>query len=153
MNSMPHAVQDPGYDARVRASFARQAFMATLGAEIARIEPGRFDIRMPIRDAFTQQHGFVHAGVLASIGDSACGYAAATLMPADVAVLSIEFKINLLAPARGEMLVARAHVVRAGRTVTVCQAEIVAVEEGQERVVATLTGTMMTVRDRPELRG
>ena len=153
MNSMQHAVQDPGYDARVRASFARQAFMATLGAEIARIAPGRFDIQLPIRDAHTQQHGFVHAGVLATIGDSACGYAAATLMPADVAVLSIEFKINLLAPARGEMVVARAHVVRAGRTVTVCQAEIVAIEQGEERLVATLMGTMMTVRDRPELRG
>jgi uncharacterized protein (TIGR00369 family) len=145
--------QDAGYAERIRASFARQAFMGTLGAEVAHMAPGRFDIRLPIRSTLTQQHGFVHAGVLASIGDSACGYAAATLMTADAAVLSIEFKINLLAPARGDLLIARATVVRAGRTVTVCQAEIVAVEQGEERLVAMLTGTMMTVRDRPDVRG
>lgn len=139
---------DAHFADRVRASFERQAFMATLGAVLTRVEPGEVDIRLPVRPDLTQQHGFVHAAAIAAIGDSACGYAAFSLMPPDAAVLSVEFKINLMAPAVGEELLARARVVRAGRSITVCQAEIVAIADGEETPVALLTGTMMTIRDR-----
>lgn len=144
---------DPDFEARVRASFDRQAFMATIGATLSRVEPGEIEIRLPIRPNLTQQHGFVHAGAVASIADSACGYAAASLMPADTGVLAVEFKINLMAPAAGEQLIARGRVIRAGRTLSVCQADVVAVSEGVEKPVAILTATIMTVRDRPEVSG
>jgi uncharacterized protein (TIGR00369 family) len=137
--------QDPDFEARVRASFQRQEVMATLGARLTRVAPGETDVELPFRAGLTQQHGFLHAGIVTTILDSACGYAAFSLMPADAAVLSIEFKTNLLAPARGELLVARARVVRAGRTVTVCQADGVMVDGGREVHVATMTATMMTV--------
>ena len=139
----------PGFEKRVRESFDRQAFMGTLGATLTKVEPGAVEIRLAIRPEVTQQHGFVHAGAVAAIGDSACGYAAFSLMPAGTGVLAVEFKINLLAPAVGETLIARGHVVRAGRTLSVCQAEIVAVADGTERPVALLVSTVMTVRDRP----
>jgi uncharacterized protein (TIGR00369 family) len=103
----------PDIEARVRASFARQRVMRTLGAELAVIGPGRVEIELPFREDLTQQHGFIHAGIVSAIADSACGYAAFTLMPARAAVLTVEFKINLLAPAKGERLVARARAVRA----------------------------------------
>jgi uncharacterized protein (TIGR00369 family) len=129
--------QDPGFEARVRASFQRQQVMATLGARLTRVAPGETDVELPFRSDLTQQHGFLHAGIVTTILDSACGYAAFSLMPADAAVLSIEFKTNLLAPARGELLVARARVVRAGRTITVCQADGVMMDGGREVHVAT----------------
>ena len=140
--------KDPGFRERVRASFAQQAFMATLGASLERVEPGEVDIAFPVRPALTQQHGFVHAGALASILDSACGYAAFTLMPAEAGVLSIEFKLNLMEPARGERIVARGVVVRPGRTIFVCRADAVAFDGARESVVATLQGTMMCLLDR-----
>jgi len=145
---MAWQVKDPAFAERVRTSFARQEFMATLGARLDRIEPGAVDIELPVRGALTQQHGFVHAGALASVLDSAAGYAAFTLMPEGAAVLSIEFKINLLEPARGRSIVARGRVVRAGRTISVCRADAVALEEGRETLVATLQGTMMCVEGR-----
>ena len=143
-----HAPQDPAYEARVRASFDKQQFMRTLGARLARVAPGEVDVELPVRDALVQQHGFVHAGALATVADSACGYAALSLMPAGAAVLSVEFKINLLAPAAGERVLARGRVIRAGRTITVCWGEVTAFDGADERVVATMVGTMMTVRDR-----
>jgi uncharacterized protein (TIGR00369 family) len=142
------APQDPDYDARVRASFDRQRFMATLGARLIHVAPGEVDIELTPADALSQQHGFLHAGVIASIADSACGYAALSLMPAGAAVLSVEFKVNMLAPAAGDRLVARGRIIRAGRTVTVCWGEVTAYTADSERVVATMVGTMMTVRDR-----
>jgi len=146
------APADPGFEARVRASFARQAFMATLGARLAVVEPGRVVIAMPYRSDLAQQHGFVHAGAVAAIADSACGYAALSLMRADVAVLSVEFKVNLLKPAAGEEFVAEARVVRAGRTLSVCTAEVVARgADGATATVALMTGTMMAVADRAGL--
>jgi uncharacterized protein (TIGR00369 family) len=145
---MPMEPQDAGYEARVRDSFTRQAFMATLGARLARVAPGEVDIELPVAEALTQQHGFVHAGALASVLDSAAGYAALTLMLPGAAVLSIEFKINLLEPARGTSIVARGRVVRAGRTINVCRADAVALDGGRETLVATLTGTMMCVEGR-----
>jgi uncharacterized protein (TIGR00369 family) len=143
-----HAPQDPAFESRVRASFARQRFMHTLGARLARVAPGEVDVELPVREELVQQHGFVHAGALATVADSACGYAALTLMPAGAAVLSVEFKINLLAPAAGDRVCARGRVIRAGRTVTVCWGEVTAYDGASERLVATMVGTMMTVRDR-----
>ena len=119
---MAWQAKDPAFAERVRTSFDRQRFMGTLGARLGRVAPGEVDIELPVRDALSQQHGFVHAGALASVLDSAAGYAAFTLMPPGAAVLSIAFTINLLDPARGATIVARGRVVRAGRTISVCRA-------------------------------
>jgi uncharacterized protein (TIGR00369 family) len=140
--------QDPGFESRVRASFDKQHFMATIGARLVRVAPGEVDVEVATRDDLVQQHGFLHAGVVSSAADSACGYAALSLMPPGAAVLSIEFKTNLLAPATGDRIVARSRVIRAGRTVTVCWADVVAITGESERLVATMVATMMTVRDR-----
>lgn len=144
---------DPAFEIRVRDSYARQRVMDTLGARLVRVEAGEVEIELPYREDLTQQHGFLHAGIVTTVLDSACGYAAFSLMPADAAVLSIEFKTNLLAPARGELLRARGRVVRAGRTVTVCEAEGWMVEGGREKHVATMLATIMTLRDREGLMG
>ena len=139
---------DSAYESRVRASFERQRFMSTIGARLSRVVPGEVDIDVAMRDDLVQQHGFLHAGVLASAADSACGYAALSLMPLDAAVLSIEFKINLLAPAAGDRIVARGRVLRAGKTITVCRGDVTAYTGSTERLVATMVATMMSVRDR-----
>lgn len=141
------------WEERCRASFAKQQAMATVGARIARVAPGEVDIAFDHAPALTQQHGFVHAGILTTVLDSACGYAAFTLMDDDSGVLSVEFKVNLLAPARGPRFVARARVVRPGRTVTVCAADLFASDGGEETVVATMLGTMMAVRGREDVVG
>ncbi|MDX6696434.1 MAG: hypothetical protein QOF02_4037 [Blastocatellia bacterium] len=145
--------EDANFESRVRASFARQQLMQTLGAALTLVEPGAVEIELAYQASLTQQHGFIHAGVVASALDSACGYAAFSLMPADAAVLSIEFKVNLLAPAKGERLIARGEVKRAGRTITVCAADAFMVEGGQSKVVATMLATMMCVRGREGLAG
>jgi uncharacterized protein (TIGR00369 family) len=126
--------RDPDYAAKVRASFARQRIMALLGASLGRVEPGLVEIELPVRAELTQQHGYVHAGVSTTIADSAGGYAAFSLMPPDSAVLTIEFKVNLVAPADGERLVARGRVVRPGRRVFVSELEVRAVRGGRETV-------------------
>jgi len=144
--------KDPEYQARVRASFDRQQAMQTLGIEIVRLEPGEIDLTMPYSRAYTQQHGFVHAGIIATALDSACGYAAFSLMPRDAAVLTVEFKINLMAPAKGERFVFRSRVVKPGRTITVCDGQALAVDAGAEKLVATMTGTMMALFDREGVR-
>jgi uncharacterized protein (TIGR00369 family) len=132
--------------ARVRASFARQGAMATLGAELADVASGRVTIALPVEPHLSQQDGFLHAGVVVAALDSACGYAALTLMPADSEVLTVELKVNLLAPASGERLVAEGEVLRAGRTLTVCRGDAHA-DQGSERVhVATLLATMVRRR-------
>ena len=141
---MPVAPRDPAFEARVRESFAKQTFMATLGAALARVAPGEVTIALPVREALAQQHGSVHAGALASVLDSAAGYAALSLMPAGAGVVSVEFKVNLLEPAAGERIEARARVVRSGRTLSVCTAEAWAIDAGgTATLVATLQGTMM----------
>jgi len=119
-----HVPQDPDYQARVRASFARQRFMATLGARLVRIEPGVCEIELDYREDLTQQHGYLHAAVGTAIADSAGGYAAYSLMPAGSSVLAVEFKINLLEPAQGERFVGRGRVVRAGKRLSVCELEV-----------------------------
>lgn len=140
---------DPDFEARVRASFERQAVMKTMGIEIARIGPGEVDLAMPHDPALTQQHGFLHAGVVATALDSACGYAAFSLMPPEAAVLTVEFKVNLLAPARGDRFLFRARVLKPGRTITVCEGQGFALSDGKERLIATMTATVMAVFDRP----
>jgi len=137
--------QDPEYATRVRLSFGEQRAMSTIGASLGTVGPGAVDVVLPFRDDLTQQDGFVHAGIVAAVADTACGYAAHTLMPAAARVLSIEFKLNLLAPAVGERLEARARVIRAGRTVTVCQADVLAITGKTEKLIATMMGTMMTL--------
>ena len=155
---MPLQPRDPDFENRVRSSFARQAVMQTLGAAIERVAPGEVDLSLPFRADLTQQHGYLHAGVIAAVVDSACGYAALTLMERGAAVLSVEFKVQLLAPARASLFRALGRVVRAGRTLTVVHGELRAVDEGATgnheadgEVVALMTGTMMSVRDRPDL--
>lgn len=140
-------VKDAGYEKRVRASFAGQAFMTTIGASLLSVTPGTVEIELPFRQDLTQHNGFLHAGVLATILDNACGFAAYTLMPPMAEVLSIEFKINMLSPAIGDRLIAKGSVVRAGRTVTVCDAVGVMQSDDTEKVVAKMTATMMTVMD------
>jgi uncharacterized protein (TIGR00369 family) len=148
---MPPVVRDPEFEARVRASFAKQQFMATMGARLELVAPGEVRISLPYRADLTQQHGFLHAGAVTSVVDSACGYAALTLMEPGAAVLSVEFKVNLLAPAAGKEFLAIGKVVRAGRTITVCSGELRAVDDGRETVIAILQGTMMAVRDKTGL--
>jgi uncharacterized protein (TIGR00369 family) len=149
---MMHAPRDPDFERRVRASYARQAAMATLGATLVRVAPGAVVIELPFRADLTQQHGFLHAGIVTTVMDSACGYAAMSLMEPGAAVLSVEFKVNLLAPALGDLFRASGNVVRAGRNLTVVSGELRALEgAGEGRLVAMMTGTMMAVRDRPDL--
>lgn len=138
----------PDFAERVARSFARQGLMETLGARLAGVRPGEVDIALPIAPHLSQQHGFAHAGAVASIADSAAGYAALTLMPADAGVLTVEFKINLMAPAAGERLIARGRVVKAGRTLLVAQAEVEAEAGDKRRAVALLTATLMAVQGR-----
>jgi len=134
---------DPETATRVRESLARQSFMNLLGVSLTHLAPGEVHLTFPVRPDLLQQHGQVHAGALASVMDSAAGYAAYTLMPAGSGVVSVEFKVNLLEPALGERVEARAHVVRAGRTLSVVAAEAWAIGPDGERRVATLSGTMM----------
>jgi uncharacterized protein (TIGR00369 family) len=128
--------------------------MATIGATLAGVAPGEVTLELPFRPELTQQHGFLHAGIITTIMDSACGYAALSLMDPGAGVLSVEFKVNLLAPARGQRFRAVGRVVRAGRTVTVVSGELRAIDDaadGRDTLVAIMTGTMMTIRDRPGL--
>ena len=141
--------EDPDYAARVRASFAAQGAMAHLGAELTDLGPGHCVIVLPFRPELTQQDGFFHGGVVTTIADSAAGFAAFTLMPPGARVLSVELKINFLAPARGERLLATGRVERAGRTLSVVQARVEAVEGGTATEVAILMATMFCAMPRP----
>jgi uncharacterized protein (TIGR00369 family) len=137
--------RDPDFKARVTLSFAEQAIMQTIGAELSEVEPGRVEIVLPYDRRLTQQDGFIHAGVSSIIMDSACGYAAFSLMPADARVLTVEFKINLLAPAAGERFCAVGKVRKSGRSVFVAEAELLAVRDGDAKLVATMSGTLMAL--------
>jgi len=138
--------RDTDFEARVRGSFARQQAMVTLGARLARVAAGEVEIELPFRAGLTQQHGYLHAGVVTAAVDTACGYAALSLTEAGAEVLSVEFKLNLLSPAVGESLAARARVLRAGRNITVCAGDVYARAGGSEKLIATMLATMMTVR-------
>ena len=127
--------------------------MAELGASLATVRPGVVEIEFPFQERYAQQHGFLHAGIVATVLDSACGYAAFSLMPAEAGVLSVEFKINLLAPASGERFLARGEVVRPGRTITVCQGQVAALRDGEEFPVAAMQASMMAIHDRDGVVG
>jgi len=138
-----HQPRDPAFEQRVRDGFAAQALMRTLGATLASVTPGEVRIELPRRDDLTQQNGFLHAGVVTAVVDSACGFAALSLMAPGADVLSVEFKVNLLAPAAGERFVATGRVVRSGRTLTICAGDLVALRDGAEVHVATMLATMI----------
>jgi uncharacterized protein (TIGR00369 family) len=136
---------DPDYEARVRSSFEKQNVMKTIGAVLTRVVPGEVVIGLSYDTSLTQQHGYLHAGVVTTVVDSACGYAAYTLMAPDSEVLTIEYKVNFMAPARGERFKGIGKVLRAGRTITVCSGDVVAIENGKEKVVATMLATMISI--------
>jgi len=150
----PKNVPDPNYDERVRASFARQNAMTTIGAELTLVTPGIVEIEMPFSPALTQQHGFLHAGVISTALDSACGYAAFSLMPENATVLTIEFKVNLLAPGKGVRFLFRGSVTKPGRTIIVADGQAYAIgDDGEAKLIATMTGTMMTIVGRGDIEG
>lgn len=137
--------QNQEFETDVRESFGNIALMNTLGATLVRVSPGEVEIALPFREELTQHHGFMAAAVLTAIADVACGYAAMSLMPAGPSVLTVDYKVNFLAPAQGERMVARARAVRPGRTVTTCAGDIFAVVGGQEKLVATMLATLLQV--------
>ncbi len=138
-------VRNPDFEAVLRGSFAQQGLMRHLGATLRSVAPGAVEVEVGFRDELTQQQGFFHGAVTTAIADTACGYSALTLMPAGSEVLTVEFKINLFAPARGEQLVARGRVIRSGRTITVCHGDVYAVADAVESHCATMTTTMIRV--------
>ena len=144
---------DPQYKERVHNSFARQGVMENLGAHLSAVHPGAVDITFDHAASLTQQHGFIHAGIVATALDSACGYAGFSLMALGDAVLTIEFKINLLAPARGQRFRAEGRVVKPGRTITVCEGRAYAVSGGSEKLIATMSCTLMCIKDRADVAG
>src|ERR1043165_8638699 len=142
--------KNPDYRAIATETFEQQRAMKTLGISISRLEPGEVDLTMDYSADLTQQHGFIHAGVVTAGLDNACGIAAFTLMPAGTGILTVEFKTNLLAPARGERFVFRAEVIKPGRTLTVCDARAFAVQDGMETLIATMSGTLMALAARDD---
>jgi len=143
---MAQHATNPNFVQEVRDSFAQQTVMALIGAEITRVEPGVIEITLPYRADLAQQHGYVHAGIITTIADSACGYAAYTLMPVGSDVLAVEFKVNLMRPAKGETFVARAEVIKSGRTLTVVRADVHALTGEQRELVAIMQATMMRLQ-------
>jgi uncharacterized protein (TIGR00369 family) len=137
--------RDPLWENRVRASFARQAFMRFLGVEIGHLSPGETDLGLPFRQELMQQHDYFHGGATATIADSAAGYAALSLFPAGIGVLTAEFKINLLNPAIGDRLVARGRVIKPGRTLTVSRSDVYALSDNRETHIATALVTLMSI--------
>lgn len=142
---------DRDFAERVRASFGRQGIMSLIGARLVRVEPGEVQIELPFRPDLSQQHGFFHAGVTSTIADSAGGYAGFTLFPADASVLTVEFKINLLAPARGDRLVAIGKVIKPGRTLTICSLEVDVFEGERATPCAYGLQTLMCMQGRPDV--
>ena len=132
-------------DARIRDSFTKQTIMTTIGAEVLSVKPGEVEIVLPFSDKVLQQHGFVHAGAVATIADSACGYAGLSVMPRDAAVLTTEFKINLMSPAKGDRLRAVGRVIRNGKTLVITLGEVFAETGGTSKQIALITATMMVV--------
>lgn len=139
---MSFTAKNPEFAAEVRKSFAAQSIMQSIGAQLSRVEPGVVEISLPYRTDLTQQNGYLHAGIITTIADSAAGYAAFTLMPAGASVLSVEFKVNLLRPASGEVFLARAEVIKDGKTLTVVRADVFGISGNERTLVATMQGTM-----------
>ena len=136
-------LRNPSFAEEVTQSFKKQTVMTLIGAELTRVEPGVIEITLPYRDDLAQQHGYLHAGIVTTIADTACGYAAYSLMPPNSEVLSVEFKVNLLRPAKGETFSARGEVVKAGKTLTVVRADVFGCDEDRRELVATMLGTMI----------
>jgi uncharacterized protein (TIGR00369 family) len=145
-----HVPPDPDYAARVRASFDRQSAMRLIGARMTRIAPGACTIELPCRDDLTQQHGYIHAGIVSMIVDSAGGYAGFTLFPGDASVLTVEYKLNLVAPATGERLVAEASVVKPGRTLVITRGEVYAERAGARTLCAIMQQTLIVLAGKPD---
>jgi len=145
-------IADPEYRDRIAASFGRQAFMAHLGAVLSAVGPGTCEIRIPYRTELTQQHGFFHGGCIGALADVVGGYAGYTTAPADATLLTVEYKINIVAPGRGEALVGRGRVVRAGRTLVTVAVDVFAVDGGRETLCATALQTIMIRHGRPDER-
>jgi uncharacterized protein (TIGR00369 family) len=142
--------KDPDFAARVTDSFRRQQFMTTLGAELARVGPGTCEITLPYSDAISQQHGYFHGGVIGTLADNAAGYASFSLMPADATVLTVEYKLNLVSPGKGERLLARGLVLRPGRTLTVAESKVYAVTGGEKSLCAIALATMMCLHGKSD---
>ena len=143
---MPLEPRNLSFAEEIKQSFAKQTIMGLIGAHLSRVEPGVIEVSLPYRPDLTQQHGYLHAGIVTTIADSACGYAAYSLMPPETEVLSVEFKVNLLRPAKGETFLAIAEVVKAGKTLTVVRADVFGMDHGQRELVATMLGTMICIR-------
>ena len=139
---------DSGYKEKVIESFSRQEVMKTVNASIITIGPGVIELEFPYQSSLTQQHGFIHAGIVSTVLDSACGYAAFSLMPENAAVLTIEFKLNLLSPAKGERFRAIGRVKKPGKNITVTEGELFSYSEGEQKLIAVMVGTIMSVYDR-----
>ncbi len=144
--------RDKDYEKKVRDSFNRQEIMKTVNVKILAVRPGEVDLQFPFQAKLTQQHGFIHAGIVSTVLDSACGYAAFSLMSADAAVLTIEFKINLLSPAIGDIFTAVGKVMKPGKNITVAQGELFAQQENTQKLVATMTGTLMSVYNKQDVK-
>ena len=142
--------RDPNYATRVRVSFERQQIMAWIGASLTHLAPGQCEITLPHKPELTQQHGYFHGGIIGTIGDTAGGYAAYTLMPHDASVLTVEYKMNIMATGDGERLIARGEVIRAGRTLVVARADVFAVKAGKETHCASLLQTLMTMHGKAD---
>lgn len=140
---MSHEATNPTFSDEIKQSFVQQTIMGLIGAELTLVEPGVIEITLPYRSDLTQHHGYIHAGVITTIADSACGYAAYTLMPQGSDVLAVEFKVNLMRPAKGDSFVARAEVMKSGRTLSVVRADVHALTGEQRELVAMMQGTMM----------
>ena len=142
-----HQPRNPSFAEEIKQSFAKQTIMGLIGAQLSRVEPGIIEITLPYRPDLAQQHGYLHAGIVTTIADSACGYAAYSLMPPESEVLSVEFKVNLLRPAKGETFHAVAEVVKAGKTLTVVRADVFGMDhEDRRELIATMLGTMICIR-------
>lgn len=142
--------RDPGYEQRVRDSFGRQKVMSFLGAVLDDVAPGYTQISLPYRPELSQQHGFFHGGIVGTIADSAAGYAGYTLMAADASVLTVEYKLNLMAPADGDVLIARGRVLRPGKNLVVTQAEVFVDKQGAEKQCGVLLQTLMCLHKRSD---
>jgi len=144
--------KDPDYAERVKSSFSRQGIMSHLGASLFDVTPGYCEIRVEFAPELSQQHGYFHGGVIGTIADSAAGYAGYSLMPVNSSVLTVEYKLNLLSPADGDVLIARGHVVKPGRTLVISRADVSVVKDNGEKLCATLLQTLMCMADSPDTR-
>lgn len=152
MNASSAAPADPSFEQRVRTSYSRQSAMRLIGAALERVAHGEVEIVLPASPELLQQHGYVHGGMIGAVLDTACGFASLSTMPPGVGVLTVEYKINFLAPATGERFRMVGRVRKPGRTLTFAEADAYALREGRERLIATMTATMMTIAHRDEVR-